>query len=50
MITPLGLEDQLLGLVVAKEKPELEEKKNMLIVESARNKKQVIHQFCIAHF
>ena len=41
MITPLGLEDQLLGIVVAKEKPELEKRKNMLIVESARNKKQV---------
>lgn len=41
MITPLGLEDQLLGIVVAKEKPELEEKKNMLILESAKNKKQV---------
>ena len=41
MITPLGLEDQLLGIVAAKEKPELEEKKNQLIVESAKNKKQL---------
>ncbi|XP_019505362.1 PREDICTED: dynein heavy chain 3, axonemal [Hipposideros armiger] len=41
MITPLGLQDQLLGLVAAKEKPELEEKKNKLIVESARNKQQL---------
>uniref|UniRef100_A0A671G5J5 Dynein axonemal heavy chain 3 n=1 Tax=Rhinolophus ferrumequinum TaxID=59479 RepID=A0A671G5J5_RHIFE len=41
MITPLGLQDQLLGLVAAKEKPELEEKKNQLIVESARNKQQL---------
>ncbi|XP_037670654.1 dynein heavy chain 3, axonemal isoform X2 [Choloepus didactylus] len=41
MITPLGLQDQLLGLVAAKEKPELEEKKNKLIVESAKNKKQL---------
>ncbi|XP_070559259.1 dynein axonemal heavy chain 3-like isoform X5 [Ptychodera flava] len=41
MITPLGLEDQLLGLVAAKEKPELEEKKNQLIIESAKNKKQL---------
>ena len=41
MITPLGLEDQLLGIVAAKEKPELEEKKNELILESAANKKQV---------
>lgn len=41
MITPLGLQDQLLGIVAAKEKPELEEKKNKLIVESAKNKKQL---------
>uniref|UniRef100_A0A7N5K2X3 Dynein axonemal heavy chain 3 n=1 Tax=Ailuropoda melanoleuca TaxID=9646 RepID=A0A7N5K2X3_AILME len=41
MITPLGLQDQLLGIVAAKEKPELEEKKNELIVESAKNKKQL---------
>ncbi|XP_037363374.1 dynein axonemal heavy chain 3 isoform X2 [Talpa occidentalis] len=41
MITPLGLQDQLLGMVAAKEKPELEEKKNKLIVESAKNKKQL---------
>uniref|UniRef100_A0A5F8GCZ7 Dynein axonemal heavy chain 3 n=1 Tax=Monodelphis domestica TaxID=13616 RepID=A0A5F8GCZ7_MONDO len=41
MITPLGLQDQLLGIVAAKEKPELEEKKNQLIVESADNKKQL---------
>uniref|UniRef100_A0A5F9CIR0 Dynein axonemal heavy chain 3 n=1 Tax=Oryctolagus cuniculus TaxID=9986 RepID=A0A5F9CIR0_RABIT len=41
MITPLGLQDQLLGIVAAKEKPELEDKKNKLIVESAQNKKQL---------
>ena len=41
MITPQGLEDQLLGIVAAKEKPELEEKKNQLIIESAANKKQL---------
>ena len=41
MITPLGLEDQLLGIVAAKEKPDLEHKKHELIMESARNKKQV---------
>uniref|UniRef100_A0A8C8BKI7 Dynein axonemal heavy chain 3 n=1 Tax=Otus sunia TaxID=257818 RepID=A0A8C8BKI7_9STRI len=41
MITPLGLQDQLLGIVAAKEKPELEEKKNELIIESAANKKQL---------
>ena len=41
MITPLGLEDQLLGIVAAKEKPELEEKKNKLVLESAANNRQV---------
>lgn len=41
MITPQGLEDQLLGIVAAKEKPELEEKKNQLIIESAANKKKL---------
>ncbi|KAL0984291.1 hypothetical protein UPYG_G00139540 [Umbra pygmaea] len=41
MITPLGLQDQLLGIVAAKEKPELEEKKNQLILESAANNKQL---------
>ena len=41
MITPLGLEDQLLSLVAAKERPQLEEKKNQLILESASNRKQL---------
>lgn len=41
MITPQGLQDQLLGIVAAKEKPELEEKKNQLILESAENNKQL---------
>ena len=41
MITPLGLDDQLLGIVAAKEKPELEETKNQLILESAQNKRQL---------
>jgi len=35
------VQDQLLGIVAAKEKPELEEKKNELIVESAANKKKL---------
>lgn len=39
MITPQGLQDQLLGIVVAKDRPELEEKKNTLIIESAANRK-----------
>ncbi|RHY32869.1 hypothetical protein DYB32_002144 [Aphanomyces invadans] len=38
MITPQGLEDQLLGIVVAEERPDLEEQKNKLIVQSAKNK------------
>ena len=37
MITPVGLEDQLLTIVAAKERPDLEESKNNLIVESANN-------------
>ncbi|KAK6624385.1 hypothetical protein RUM44_011244 [Polyplax serrata] len=41
MITRQGLQDQLLGTVVAKERPDLEEKKNMLILESANNKKML---------
>lgn len=39
MITPEGLQDQLLGIVVAKERPELEEEKNGLIIQGANNKK-----------
>lgn len=39
MITPIGLEDQLLGIVVAKERPDLESEKNQLIVQGAANKK-----------
>merc|ERR1719346_814133 len=41
MITPEGLQDQLLGIVVAKERPELEEEKNQLILQSADNKRQL---------
>nr|CAD7458186.1 unnamed protein product [Timema tahoe] len=41
MITPQGLQDQLLGILVAKERPELEKKKNELILEGASNKKQL---------
>ncbi|XP_048509500.1 dynein axonemal heavy chain 3 isoform X1 [Athalia rosae] len=39
MLTPQGLQDQLLGIVVAKDLPVLEEKKNQLIVEGANNKR-----------
>lgn len=41
MITTEGLEDQLLGNVVAKERPELEEEKVHLILQSAENKKKL---------
>uniref|UniRef100_A0A803V3Y9 Dynein axonemal heavy chain 12 n=1 Tax=Ficedula albicollis TaxID=59894 RepID=A0A803V3Y9_FICAL len=41
MITPEGLEDQLLGIVVAEERPDLEEERNALIVQSAANKKNL---------
>ncbi|KAL6424720.1 hypothetical protein ACFW04_009998 [Cataglyphis niger] len=41
MITPLGLDDQLLGIVVAKERPELEAEKNLLIIQGAANKKML---------
>ena len=37
MITPEGLKDQLLGLVVAFERADLEEKKNQLVIQSAEN-------------
>ncbi|XP_032678001.1 dynein heavy chain 7, axonemal-like [Odontomachus brunneus] len=41
MITPVGLDDQLLGIVVAKERPDLEAEKNQLIVQGAANKKML---------
>lgn len=41
MITPEGLEDQLLGIVVAKERPDLEEEKSRLILQGAQNKRQL---------
>ena len=39
MITPEGLNDQLLGILVKKERPELEKEREELILESANNKK-----------
>ena len=39
MIAVDGLQDQLFGLVVAKERPEVEEERQQLIVTSAANKK-----------
>eukprot|EP00971_Amphidinium_carterae_P044562 876352-Amphidinium_carterae.1 len=38
-ITPVGLEDQMLGIVVAKERPDLEEQKNQLVVQNAKMNK-----------
>ncbi|PRP75973.1 hypothetical protein PROFUN_01689 [Planoprotostelium fungivorum] len=40
-LTNQGLEDQLLGLVVEKERPDLEEEKNMLVISQAEMKKEV---------
>eukprot|EP00397_Hematodinium_sp_SG-2012_P000066 GEMP01000066.1.p1 GENE.GEMP01000066.1~~GEMP01000066.1.p1 ORF type:complete len:3524 (+),score=879.37 GEMP01000066.1:529-10572(+) len=40
-ITQDGLEDQMLGIVVAKESPELEERKAVLVKEFARMNKQL---------
>ncbi|RXG59114.1 Dynein heavy chain 3, axonemal [Armadillidium vulgare] len=41
LITKMGLENQLLGLVVSHERPELEERKNSLLMESAQNRKSL---------
>lgn len=40
-MAPSGLEDQLLGRVVAQERPDLEEAKNQLIVQNANMKKEL---------
>ncbi|XP_026707995.1 dynein heavy chain 7, axonemal [Athene cunicularia] len=41
MITSEGMQDQLLGIVVAKERPDLEEEKQALILQGAENKRQL---------
>ena len=41
MLSPTGLQDQLLGLVVAEERPDLEEAKNQLIVQNAKMKQEL---------
>lgn len=41
MITPEGLQDQLLGIVVSQERPDLEEQRNKLVIESAENKRML---------
>jgi dynein heavy chain, axonemal len=40
-ITPKGLEDQLLGIVIVKEKPELEEQKNELVLQNSKMTKSL---------
>jgi dynein heavy chain len=42
MITIVGLQDQLLNVVVQKERPELAEEKARLVVEGAENKGQLV--------
>lgn len=39
MITSEGMQDQLLGIVVARERPDLEEEKQALILQGAENKR-----------
>jgi len=41
MITQDGLSDQLLGVVVAEERPDLEEQRSQLVIQSAENKKKL---------
>jgi len=41
MITIQGLSDQLLGVVVAVERPDLEEQRSELVIQSAENKKKL---------
>ncbi|KAM6955770.1 LOW QUALITY PROTEIN: dynein axonemal heavy chain 7-like [Lycodopsis pacificus] len=41
MITPEGIQDQLLGIVVARERPDLEQEKQALILQGAENKRQL---------
>ncbi|XP_030276430.1 dynein heavy chain 1, axonemal [Sparus aurata] len=40
-LSPSGLEDQLLGQLVAKERPDLEEAKNQLIISNAKMKQEL---------
>ena len=41
LVTPEGLEDQLLGIVVTQERPDLAEMKNQLVVSNAKMKKEL---------
>lgn len=50
MITTIGLDDQLLGITVARERPDLEAEKNQLIIQGAANKRYlpiIIHKICL---
>jgi dynein heavy chain, axonemal len=40
-ITPIGLEDQMLNLVVAKERADLQEMKEQLITQNAKMNKEL---------
>jgi dynein heavy chain len=40
-ITPQGLEDQMLGIVVAQERPDLEEQKNDLVIQNSKMNNQL---------
>ncbi len=51
MITPEGIQDQLLGIVVARERPDLEEEKQALILQGAENKRYSgSHQTQVKYF
>jgi dynein heavy chain len=39
MITNEGLEDQLLSITIARERSQLEEERNSIVLNSAKNKK-----------
>ena len=41
LVTPEGLEDQLLGIVVTEERPDLAEMKNQLVISNAKMKKDL---------
>lgn len=41
LVTPEGLEDQLLGIVVTEERPDLAEMKNQLVISNAKMKKEL---------
>jgi dynein heavy chain len=41
MVTPDGLQDQMLGILVSKEEPEVEKKRVNLVIESAQSKAQL---------